>query len=88
MALPGYLGNNMLSLYGVGTASTPWGVVATDGFLFSTVEQVSNGSNIDAEVGTLVLYKVEDAVCRLAYDNAIHVVIPVDKIIYTEFNVP
>lgn len=78
----------MLSLYGIGTTTTPWGVVATDGFLFSTVEQVFNGSSIDAEVGTLVLYREEDAVCRLAYDNAIHVILPVDKIIFTELNAP
>ena len=84
MSLPGYLGNNMLSLYGIGTTTGVSGIVAPDGFLFSTIEQVFNGSGINAEEGTSVLYKTEDAVCKLAYDNAIHVIIPVDKIVFTE----
>lgn len=84
MALPGYLGNNMLSLYGIGTATGVSGIVAPKGFLFSTVEQVFNGSSINAEVGSSVLYREADEVCKLAYANAIHVILPVDKIVFTE----
>lgn len=84
MALPGYLGQGFLSLYGIGTDTSWAGVVAPPGFLFSTVEQIWDGNSINAQVGTLVLYKEADKVCQLAYDNAVHVIMPVDKVIFTE----
>lgn len=88
MALPGYLGQNLLSLYGIGSSTGTMGVVAPPGFLFSEVETVFNGSSIIVEEGDSVLYKEGDEVCRLAYDNAVHVILPIDKVIFSEYKAP
>ena len=53
-------------------------------YAISLWDRNSNGSGIDAEVGSSVLYREADEVCKLAYDNAVHVIIPVDKIVFTE----
>lgn len=88
MNLPGYLGVGFVSLYGIGSSVSPNGVVAPTGFLFSNVDQIWDGDSIVVSVGNNVLYNQNDMVCRLAWDNAIRVLIHKDKIIYTETSVP
>jgi hypothetical protein len=83
MTLPGYLMQGTLSMYGIGSTTSIQGIIATKGFLWNTVEAV-NPEGVAVQVGDSVLYKDEDVVCRLAWDNATHVILPIDKIVFIE----
>lgn len=84
MALPGYLGQGFVSLYGIGTTTGVSGIEAPEGFLFSTIDGVWNSGNVAAQVGDNILYKTEDVHCRIVWDNATIVLLKEDKIVFTE----
>lgn len=84
MALPGYLGQGLLSVYGIGSNVGVQGIVAPVGYVFNTINAIWDGDSIAASVGDSILYKESDVVCILAWDNGKYPLIPVDKIIFTE----
>lgn len=84
MALPTYLAQGYFSVYGIGSnIGSSNDIVAPSGFLFGAIEAINESTSNNA-IGDSVLFKESDVVCKLTWDNAIHQIVPIDKIILTE----
>lgn len=86
--LPVYLAPNLCSLYGLGHTTSINNIVAPPGYLFNSIYQIGDINTRLATVGDEVLYRQGDEECRLVWDNATWVLLPIDKIIVTEQPIP
>lgn len=84
MGLPSYLATGLLSMYGIGSNTSSWGVIASPGFSFNYVYDIWDGGGNGLNVGDLILYRESDVVCRLAYDNGNYSLLETNKVITIE----
>lgn len=71
MQLPIFLSPGQVLIYGFGSTASVSGIVpSSTGFLFGVIQQVWNYGNINAQVGTSVMFNDKDVICRLAVSNA------------------
>jgi len=83
-----YLPQGWVSLYGLGSETGVSGLVPDNTiFRFATIYNVGSGDNINAEVGTSVMFNNNDVICRLAWNNWPYTIIEQAKLAGTEIAV-
>ena len=82
--LPVYLAPGLLSMYGLGHTTSINNIVAPPGYLFNSIYQIGDMNSRLATIGDEIMYKVGEETCRLVWDNATWVLLPIEKIIVTE----
>ncbi len=88
MPLPGYLSEGLFSVYGEFSSVGQNNITAPSNCKFAVIDDVWNGGDINAQIGQSVLFKEDDVICRLAWDNGTYSLIPVNKILLTEQTPP
>lgn len=84
-ALPLYLGDGLVAVYGVGSPSDIRnGVVPPEGGRWGTVYQIWDNGNVGVQLNDTVIFKEKDVVCRLAYTTGIFTIFNQAAIIVTE----
>lgn len=78
--LPVILPFGIVSIYGVGTSTgSGWNIVAPQGYLWGTVDDVYDGGAIFVYNGDNLLFREDEVVCRLAWDNATYTLLKLNK---------
>jgi hypothetical protein len=78
-ALPIFLPNGTIAVYGTGSTTSPSGISNTtaDGEMrWGSVYQIWNGGATYVYGGDNVMFKETDVVCRLAYNNIPYTIVP------------
>lgn len=80
MALPITLPNGVVAIYGSGSVNgSIQGIVAPEGYLWGTVTNVWAGGEPYIYSGDSTLFKNDDIVIRLAWDNSPYTLINLNK---------
>lgn len=85
--LPAYLTYGNISVYGQLSDVGITGIKSPDdNSVFGVINQRWGGFNVYAQIGNSVLFRRDDIVCQLAYDNGngLYTVLKENKIILTE----
>ena len=88
MSLPAQLAYGNISIYGIGSNVGISGIVPADGFLFGTVDAISEYGIFYTSVGDSVLFNPKTQVCKITWDNSIHTILPEEKIVLKEYLAP
>ena len=85
MGFPMYIPVGWASLYGMGSEIGVSGLVPDNTkFKFAVIYGLGNGDGPDAAVGDSVMFKEDDVICRLAWDNWPYTMIERAKLAGTE----
>ena len=77
MSYPIVLPNGFVSIYGEGFAlPTPNGMILETTWVYGVIDAVYDGGEIFVYGGDIVIFKSSDVTTRLAFDNAIHTIVP------------
>lgn len=89
-AIPITLPSGVIAVYGAGSLTGIQGVVSNEGYLWGTVNKVFDGGEVFVYGGDSILFREEDIVCRLAWDNSPYTLINIntDLIIKEDPNPP
>lgn len=79
MALPITLPNGVVAIYGSGSFTGSNGITPPFGYYWGTVNSVFAGGETYIYNGDSILYKDEDVVVKLAYDNATYTLVNINK---------
>lgn len=90
MSLPIFLPYNMVSIYGIGSQLGQAGIVQEGGYLWGTVDAISQYGIEWVSPGYSVLFNNIDVQCRLAYptDNTSYTLIAEAKLVCREIPAP
>ena len=90
MSLPIFLPYNIVSIYGIGSSIGVTEIVPPPGFLFGTIDAVSQYDIQWAQPGQSVLFPEAEIICRLAYnpDNTSYTLVPEVKLVCREIPIP